>query len=132
MNCSAVVFSDPLSSLASGVEPSVLMPSLRLLADVNGRPTELRFRSLDVGAEVDCGSGEGVEGMAGRGWASFGVDRDGVFLFFDVGLAAIECSGCPKAKPIAATPTVPDAQSCSHRQISMRASRKQFLSQICK
>ena len=48
----------PLSSLpavfsfVSGVESSVLMPPLKLIDDVNGRLAELRFRSLDVGAEA--------------------------------------------------------------------------------
>ena len=37
---------------------------------------------------------------------------EGVFLLCDMGLAAIECCGWPKAKPTAATPTVPVAQSC--------------------
>ncbi len=91
MDCPGVASSDPWSSLVSGVEPSVLIPPPRLLVDVNGRPAELRFRNLDVGAEVVCGSGDGVKGMTGRGWASFSTERDGVFLFFDLGLAAIEC-----------------------------------------
>lgn len=112
-----------MSKFAPGVDPNVLIPPLRLLADVNGRPAELRFRNVDVGAEVACGSGDGVDGMADRGWASRSVDLEVGFLFLDVGLAAIECCGCPKAKPIAATPTVPDAQSCNDRDVSMGASK---------
>lgn len=37
---------------------------------------------------------------------------------FDVGLAAMECCGRPKASPAAATPTVPDAQSCQNTTVS--------------
>ena len=114
-NCesSAIPFSEPSLSFVSGVEPSVLMPPLKLLDEVNGRPAELRFGSLDVGAEAGWGCGDGVVGMVDRGGRSFKVALDVVFLLFDMGLAAIECCGWPKANPTAATPTVPVAQSCS-------------------
>ena len=112
-DCSSIAFSCPFLSFDSGVEPSVRMPPLKLLAEVNGRPAELRFRNRDVGAEAGWGCGDGVVGMADGGWTSFNVALGGVFLLFDIGLAAIECCGWPKAKPTAAMPTVPVAHSCS-------------------
>ena len=40
-------------SFASGVDTSVLVPSLKYPDEVRGRPPEFRFRSLEVGAEAD-------------------------------------------------------------------------------
>lgn len=91
--CPAPRFSKPLLSFDSGVEPSVLVPPLTLLDDVRGRAAELRFRSLEVGAEAGWGSGDGVVGMSCGGRMSCSDARDGILLFFDVGLAAIECRG---------------------------------------
>lgn len=93
------------------MEASVLTPPLRLLVDVMGRPAELRFCNLEVGAELACCSGLGVVGGSCRVKVLFIDAREGILLFFDVGLGAIECWGWPKARPTAATPTVPDAQS---------------------
>ena len=97
----------------SGVEPSVHFPLLNLFSDDSGRPTELRFRSREVGAETDCEIEEGVEGSIDVGRTSLNEVDDGAFrLFRDVGLRAVGCWGLPKARPTAATPTVPIAQSC--------------------
>ena len=51
----------------SGVEPTVLVPPFELVDDVRGRPWEVRFRSLDVGAEAVCGSADGVVGILDKG-----------------------------------------------------------------
>ena len=110
--CLSSSFSDPVFSLLSGVKSSVLIPPLRLLDDVNGLPAELRFRSLEVGAEAGWGCGDGVAGIVNGGWTWFKAVLEGILLLFDTGLAAIECCGWPKAKPTAATPTVPVAHSC--------------------
>lgn len=80
-------------SFVSGVEASVLMPSLGLLAEVKGRPAELRFRSFEVGAAAACGSGEGVAGVSCRVRVLCIDAREGILLFFDVGLAATGCCG---------------------------------------
>lgn len=61
----------PLPKLApafmSGIDPTVLVPPLELVDEVRGRPTEVRFRSLEVGAEAVWGSADGVIGILGRG-----------------------------------------------------------------
>ena len=67
------------------------MPPLMLPDEVNGRPTEARFRSLDVGADAGWGGLAGVVGMSCRERLSRNDVRDGILLFFDVGLAATEC-----------------------------------------
>lgn len=77
-----------------------------------GRLSEVRFRSLETGAEVVWGRADGVVGMFERGLKSSKPALDVVLLLFDVGLVAGECCGWPKAKPTAATPTVPVAHSC--------------------
>ena len=82
-----------------------------LLDDVQGRPAEARFRSLEVGADAGWEGLAGVSCRSCRDRLSRNDVRDGILLFFDVGLAAIECCGWPKARPTAATPRVPDAQS---------------------
>lgn len=84
---------DSSLSFVSGVEASVLMPSLGLLAEVKGRPAELRFRSFEVGAAAACGSGEGVAGVSCRVRVLCIDAREGILLFFDVGLAATGCCG---------------------------------------
>lgn len=93
------------------MELSALLLPFKLLEEVNGRLAELRFRSLEVGADAGWDCGDGVAGMVDGGRALFKAAPEGVFLLFDMGLAAIECCGWPKAKPTAATPTVPVAQS---------------------
>ena len=96
----------------SGIDPTVLVPPLELFDEVRGRPTEVRFRSLEVGAEAVWGNADDVVGILGRGWRSSKPALDVVLLLFDVGRVAAECCGWPKAKPTAATPTVPVAHSC--------------------
>ena len=98
----------------SGDEATLRVAPFKLLAEVNGRPREFRFRSRDDdGAEVGGGNGEGVEGIALSGCASSKAVRYNVFLLLGFGRAAFECCGWPKANPTAAMPTVPVAQSCS-------------------
>lgn len=63
----ASLLPDLASTLMSGVEPTVLVPPLELLGVVRGRPWEVRFRSLEVGAETVCGSADGVVGILDRG-----------------------------------------------------------------
>ncbi len=83
-----------------------------LFKEDSGRLTELRFRSREDGAETDCEIGEGVDGSIDVGWTSLNVEDDSASrLFRDVGLRAVDCWGLPKARPTAATPTVPIAQS---------------------
>lgn len=53
-----------------------------------------------------------MAGMSDGGWTLSKAALEGVFLLCDMGVAAIECCGWPKAKPTAAMPTVPVAQSC--------------------
>ncbi len=55
---------DSSLSVASGVEVSVLVPPLRLLAEVKGRPAELRFCNFEVEVWAAWGSGEGVAGVS--------------------------------------------------------------------
>lgn len=62
--CLCPIPSGSLDVLTSGVESTVLAPPLKPAEDVSGRPAELRFRSLEVGADAAWGSGEGVAGMA--------------------------------------------------------------------
>ena len=100
------------SNLESDVRPTVLVPPLKLLEDVRGLPREVRFRSLEVGAEAVWGGTDDRVGMVERGRKSSKPALDMVLLLFDVGLVAAECCGRPKAKPTAATPTVPVAHSC--------------------
>lgn len=59
----------------------------------------------------------GVNAVAGRGREGFDglvepVLMSPAFLFFELGRAWVECSGFPKARPAAATPTVLVATSC--------------------
>ena len=108
--CLASPLLDSRLSPVSGVEPAVLVPPLELFNDVRGRPAEVRFRSLEVVAGAVWGGDDGVVGMFARGSSKPALDV--VLLLLDNGLVAAECRGCPKAKPTAATPTVPVAHSC--------------------
>ena len=65
--CPASLLPNSASTLLSGVEPIDLVPPLELFDDVRGRPREVRFRNLEVEAEVVWGSADGVVGMSGRG-----------------------------------------------------------------
>lgn len=65
--CPASLSPTSASSLVLGVEPTVLVPPLRLFDDVRGRPREFRFRSLEVEAGAVWGSAGGVVGILGRG-----------------------------------------------------------------
>lgn len=65
--CPACPIPKSPSTLVSGVEPTLLVSLLKLLEDVRGRPREVRFRSLEVGAEAVRGGTDDVVGMVERG-----------------------------------------------------------------
>ena len=65
--CPASLLPNPVSTLVSGVEPTVPVPPRKLFDNVRGRPREVRFRSLEVGAEAVWDSTDGVVGILDGG-----------------------------------------------------------------
>lgn len=87
-------------------------PSLNRFDGDSGWPKELRLRSRDVEADAEEGSDDGCGELIDAVWDSSRTPRTMGFLLVVLGLVAIvRCCGWPNAKPIAAIPTVPDAQS---------------------
>ena len=95
-----------------GFETGVHLAFSDLLDEDNGLPAEFRFRNRVVGAETDWGKAEGVAGGIAVALGSRDVVNDVPFRLLDEGLLSVECGLYPNARPIAATPTVPVAQSC--------------------
>lgn len=94
-------------------------PSLNRFDGDSGWPKELRLRSRDVEADAEEGSDDGCGELIDAVWDSSRTPRTMGFLLVVLGLVAIvRCCGWPNAKPIAAIPTVPDAQSCSAGLVS--------------
>ena len=93
---------------------AVLLSLSGLLEEDSGQPTEFRFRSLVVGADDDLGIVDGVAGGTAVMTGSYELAKGGAFRLFDVGLASVVCGLYPKARPIAATPTVPVAHSWNY------------------
>lgn len=99
------------TALMSGVERAVKFPKLNLLDEDKGRPKEFRFRSLEEGVEAGWAIGDVVAEACGVGLWRSKVNRDGASLLPDGGLWSVPDSCWPRARPTAAIPTVPVAQS---------------------
>ena len=103
---------DSPTALISVIERAVKFPKLNLLDDDNGRPKEVRFRNLEGGAEAGWAIGDGAVEAGGVDLWRSKVNRDGAFLLPEAGLWSCAGFWWPRARPTAAIPTVPVAQSC--------------------
>lgn len=104
------------SNLPLGVDARLYPPPLDLFDGDNVWP---RFRRREVEAEdTDEGSGKDFKELLDTIWGSSMAPRAVDFLLLADGLVPVERCGRPNAKPIAATPTVPDTQSCQTVDVS--------------
>lgn len=104
------------SNFPLGVDARLYPPPLDLFDGDNVWP---RFRGREVDAEdSDEGSGNDFKELLDTIWGSSMAPRAVDFLLLAVGLVPVERCGRPNAKPIAATPTVPDAQSYQTADVS--------------
>lgn len=99
------VLSVSSSNFPLGVEARLYPPPLDLFDGDNVCP---RFRRREVEADE---SGKDFKELLDTIWGSSMAPRAVDFLLVAVGLVPVERCGRPNAKPIAATATVPDAQS---------------------
>lgn len=104
------------SNFPLGVDARLYPPPLDL---VDGDKVWPRFRRREVEAvDTDEGSGKDFKELLDTIWGSSMAPRAVDFLLLAVGLVPVERCGRPNAKPIAATPTVPDTQSCQTVNVS--------------
>ncbi len=112
-NAERSVLSASSSNFPLGVDARLYPPPLDLF---DGDKVWPRFRRREVEAEdTDEGSGKDFKELLDTIWGSSMAPRAIDFLLLAVGLVPVERCGRPNAKPIAATPTVPDTQSCQKR-----------------
>lgn len=110
--------SDSSCGLPPGVDAEPSPPPLNRCDRDSVWPAEFRFPSRDVEADADEGSNDGCGESIGSSWDSSSPPRTVDFFAVVVGLVVIVRCGWPNAKPIAAIPTVPDAQSYSGSVVS--------------
>ena len=89
----------------------VHFPPSRLSEADRGCTAEARLRRRVAGAEADCSTGEGVAGAIDVEAGPLDVEMGGASRLGVEDFASDDWYRQPNARPIAATPTVPVAQS---------------------
>lgn len=118
LNAGRSVLSASSSNFPLGVDARLYPPPLDLF---DGDSVWPRFRRREVEVEdTDEGSGKDFKELLDTIWGSSMAPRTVDFLLLAVGLVPVERCGRPNAKPIAATPTVPDAQSYQTVDVSRK------------